>query len=128
MSLHDWTNDEVVELSRGRDRAAYVCWLLRIEPRRVFPCGPEVGPEADEHLVEWTRTYVAGLIEEARRAGPRAARAPEAARYLLTLHHVEAVLSGQEDPAIGGFDKALDFRRGVLHLPKRNHEKAKVSR
>ncbi|MBL8308019.1 MAG: hypothetical protein JNM33_15110 [Rubrivivax sp.] len=118
MNRPHWTNAEAVQLAQGRDRAAYVCWLLRMDPWRVFPFGPEVGPEADEHFIEWTRTYVAGLIDNVRRAGPEAARAPEAVRYLLTLHHVDAVLSGEEDPAISGFQNALGFRRGELILPE----------
>lgn len=117
MSRSQWTPSEVARLARERDRAAYVCWLLRIEPRRVFPEGPEVGPEADEHLIEWTVAYVDGLLDNVRRAGPEAARTPEAVRYLLTLHHADAVLAEHEDPDINDwFQNGLSFRRGVMAL------------
>lgn len=123
-----WSPSEVARLARERERAAYVCWLLRLDPGRVFPCGPEVGPEADEYFIEWTVAYVQGLLDNVRRAGPEAARTPEAVRYLLTLHHVDAVLAEFEDPNVNGwFQNCLCFRRGVMPLPD-NNKKATVPR
>lgn len=34
-----------------RRDAAFVAWMLRIMPDDVFPCGPDITPEGDDHLV-----------------------------------------------------------------------------
>lgn len=124
-----WSSSEAARLVRARDRASYACWLLRLDPARIFPAGPESGPEADEHLIEWTVTYVQGLLDNVRLAGPEAARTPEAVRYLLTLHHVDAVLAEHEDPNVNGwFQNALGYRRGVIPLPAESNRKGLVPR
>lgn len=34
-----------------RHDARFVAWMLRTSPYEVFPCGPDIGEEGDDHLV-----------------------------------------------------------------------------
>ena len=50
-------------------RASYVAWLLRLDPLRVFPAGPESNAEADQHLVDTVIAQLEELTEQAARSG-----------------------------------------------------------
>lgn len=103
------------ELSPIAKRASYVAWLLCIDPSLVFPFGPDLGPEADEHLWTQVRAVLDGLIAEARRVRDHS---PEAIRYTSTLSHADDVIEYKADPADNGwFENRLGFRRGVYTFP-----------
>ena len=46
-----------------RRDAAFVAWILCTMPDEVFPCGPDISPEGDEHLVLSVTQKVDALAE-----------------------------------------------------------------
>lgn len=106
-------------------RAAYVAWLLRIDPRRIFPAGPESNAEADQHLVDWVMSKLNILAEEVQRL-KRTERAPRFLWYRKTLQHCIDVMDGIAEPPEpnknGEFDNTGGYRRGI-YLTGREREK-----
>lgn len=43
----------------SREDAAFVAWMLCIDPGQVFPHGPEITEDADAHLID----YVVGKVD-----------------------------------------------------------------
>jgi len=91
-------------------RASYVAWLLRLDPLRVFPAGPECNAEADQHLVD---TVLAQLEELTEQAASRDT-SPRALWFRHLLDHCNEVMSGKADPADNGwFNNKAGYRRGI---------------
>jgi hypothetical protein len=98
------------KISDEAQRAAYVAWLLCIQPHRVYEIGPECNEGADEHLFSEVFQQLQGLIAEAQRATDRC---PDAIRYMSMLSHADGVMDGRENPADnGGFQNRNGYRRG----------------
>ena len=94
-------------------RAAYVAWLLRLDPLRVFPSGPESNTEADQHLVDTVHVQLEELTEQAAHSSDRS---PRAVWFRRTLDHCNEVMSGKTNPADNGwFNNKAAYRRGI-HL------------
>ena len=94
-------------------RAAYVAWLLRVDPYRVFQIRPECTAEANQYLVEFVLFELEKLTEENARSRDRS---PRALWFRRTLNHCNDVMSGKckSLPLFGGgFENAAGCRRGV---------------
>lgn len=91
--------------------AAYVAWLLRLDPHRVFPAGPECNADANQHLVDFV------LIELEKLATLAACSrdsSPRALWFRLLLNHCEKVMDGSASPADNDwFNNKRGYRRGV---------------
>ncbi|MEQ4574545.1 MAG: hypothetical protein ABN502_06340 [Gammaproteobacteria bacterium] len=101
-------------------RAPYVAWLLRLDPLRVFPAGPECNTEADQHLVDTVLAQLEELTEQAARSSDRS---PRAVWFRRTLDHCNEVMGGKADPADNGwFDNKAGYRRGVYVFQEVGHD------
>lgn len=92
-------------------RAAYVAWLLRIDPYNIFSVGPECNPEADQHLVD---SILAELEKHRKQASNSHDPSPRAVWFRQTLDHCTSVMSGKVNPADNGwYENRRGYRRGV---------------
>lgn len=102
------------------NRATYVAWLLRIDPYRIFPAGPECTAEADQHLVD----SVHALLEDlTRKAATSSDRSPRALWFRRTLDHCNAVMRGNANPADNdSFNNKDGYRRGIYVFQEISHD------
>lgn len=101
-------------------RASYVAWMLRLDPHRIYPAGPEFNAEADQHLVDTVLAQLEGLTEQAARSFDRS---PQAVWFRRTLDHCNEVMSGKADPADNGwFDNKAGYRRGIYVFQEVAHD------
>lgn len=92
-------------------RAAYVAWLLCVDPYKVFPAGPECNAEADQHLVDLILAELERLTKFATNSRDTS---PRAVWFRQTLDYCNAVMSGKVNPADNGwYENRRGYRRGV---------------
>lgn len=92
-------------------RAAYVAWLLRINPHHIFPAGPECNADANQHLVD---SVLVELDQLTKQAACSRDTSPRALWFRHTLDHCSEVMSGKADPTDNGwFNNKAGYRRGI---------------
>jgi hypothetical protein len=91
--------------------AAYVAYLLRIQPAEPFPVAPECSDEANQHLVEFIVGKLESLLDALDATSDGTGRF---ALYQLTLLRCVAVACGEVTPPPGHWDERNDgCRRGI---------------
>ena len=101
-------------------RAAYVAWLLRINPHRIFPAGPECNADADQHLVDSVLVELDQLTKQAARSRDTS---PRALWFRHTLDHCNEVMSGKANPADNDwFNNKAGYRRGIYVFQEVAHD------
>lgn len=92
-------------------RASYVAWLLRLDPHRIFPLGPESNVEADFHLFESVQAILADLNHKASSSQDTS---PRALWFRQTLDYCNDVMCGKVNPENNAwFENRNGYRRGV---------------
>ena len=93
--------------------AAYVAWLLRIDPFEVFAIEPETTDEANQHLIDSVFRKLDQLTREIKLV-KGFERSPQFLWYCKTVEHCVAVMDCVADPAEHGwFANRQGFRRGM---------------
>ncbi len=107
-------------------RAAYIAWLLRIDPHHVFNIEPDCSPEGNEHFVDRIETELTSRTAQADQSRDRS---PRALWYRRALQHCREIRDGMADPAYidpsnpaSGFDNPGGYRRGTYVFQEPTHD------